>query len=263
MSLCWIASYPKSGNTWLRFFLYAYFRGEIKSSTKVENFIPDIHVMSGPEELHGKNLSFAKSHFMFSDDFASLVPDSKVIYIFRHPKSVLLSNINYFKIRGDKSIDDKSFVEQFIANKGVKLWLENRMGTWSEHVESWLCQRSMPIFVIQYEELKLSSEKIFSRVIGFIGKEPVSKKLKRAIHLSSFTSMRALEKKEKRKNIFNSVFSGTNESTQKGLWFMQSGEAGATLEHIDPALDHQFDEAFAPYVQKINELKSRLIAHTS
>lgn len=255
MSFCWIASYPKSGNTWLRFLLYSYFRGEAKKSGDVEKFIPDIHAMTSPEDLYSNKPLFTKTHFKFSEEFASLMPDAKAIYIYRNPKNVLLSNLNYFKIRGNELVDDRSFIHEFIENKGVKLWIDSYMGSWPEHLESWTTQKTMPVLVLEYEELKTTPDKTFSDVLNFIGKTPTKEKIKRAIYLSSFERMQTLERKEKHKDIFNSVFSGTDQASKKGLWFMNSGKSTASLKQISPELDKHFDDVFEPYIKQFSELK--------
>ena len=46
MSIIWLASYPKSGNTWLRFLLYNYLFGEVRRSGDIARRIPDIHTLT-------------------------------------------------------------------------------------------------------------------------------------------------------------------------------------------------------------------------
>lgn len=43
MKIIWLASYPRPGNTFLRFLLYHYFFGKLESSTELESKIPDLH----------------------------------------------------------------------------------------------------------------------------------------------------------------------------------------------------------------------------
>ena len=55
-AVTWLASYPKSGNTWLRFLLYSYYYGSVTVSAQVAERIPDIHALEADalqERLNG------------------------------------------------------------------------------------------------------------------------------------------------------------------------------------------------------------------
>jgi len=59
LQITWLAFYPKSGNTWMRFLLYSYFYGNIDDSHEVGLRIPDIHALPGQriaQGAHGSHL---------------------------------------------------------------------------------------------------------------------------------------------------------------------------------------------------------------
>ena len=62
MEIVWLASYPKSGNTWLRFLLYCYLFGAPRDSAQILRKLPDIHV-SG-YELSGAGRVYCKTHLL-------------------------------------------------------------------------------------------------------------------------------------------------------------------------------------------------------
>ena len=62
--ILWIASYPKSGNTWIRFLIASLFSGSIERSIEVEHLIPDIHVGINDTHLRDDRKTFVKTHWM-------------------------------------------------------------------------------------------------------------------------------------------------------------------------------------------------------
>ena len=248
MKLIWIASYPKSGNTWLRFFLYSYYYGIPMNSRDINKKIPDIHTPNKLDENLEKRV-FSKTHFLNSNQHPHFANTLGSIYIIRHPKDVLLSNLNYFRLTGHTQIDQVEFARSFIKHKGLPIWQQAGMGSWPEHVASWKNNSQMPQFFIKYEELKSDPEKYFFDIINFLDNDVDSKKLDQALLRSSFENMRRIENNEKKKNKFGEVFWGNTQTAKQGIRFLNKGGVNQKLKHIDPALDEEFDKAFE------NELK--------
>lgn len=96
-----ISSYPKCGNTWMRYIISTYF------SVNVHTGIPDVHQQNRKTKelieyikVNNTNVGFYKSHVT---DSPQMNPD-KIICIYRHPLDVFLSNLNYFYITGRKDM---------------------------------------------------------------------------------------------------------------------------------------------------------------
>lgn len=92
-----IASYPKCGNTWLRYILAQAF------SVDPNQDIPDVHQMKDMTfesirkiNLECGNFGFYKSHILDNPSIAT----EKIILIYRHPLDVFFSSLNYFKLHG-------------------------------------------------------------------------------------------------------------------------------------------------------------------
>ncbi len=136
MNIVWLASYPKSGNTWLRFFLYAYLYGEIENSNDIARRIPDIHKIRDLD-LNADGTVFMKTHGFCGSHHRYIKNTIGAIYIVRHPRDVLLSSLNYCRMEDDSGFSDKEFADEFIENLGVLKWKKVGMGAWVENVNSW------------------------------------------------------------------------------------------------------------------------------
>ncbi|MDT8388780.1 MAG: sulfotransferase domain-containing protein [Thiogranum sp.] len=255
MDIVWLSSYPKSGNTWLRFFLYAYYYGVPKRSNDVSKRIPDLHKKN---ELNTalENRTFVKTHFMYSDTHPFISHTDKVIYVLRHPKDVLLSNYNYFRLGGFPYAEHE-FARQFIAHHGVPYWKRIGIGSWVEHVQSWLDHNPYPCLALCFEDMKKDAAAEFRKVVLFLDGAVDEARLKQAVYQCSFGQMRKLEDKEvkKAKNIkqeeYSQVFHGDQYSVEKGYRFINKGAINQKLSHLSTTLDADFDAAFGVRLREL------------
>ena len=142
MGLIWLAAYPKSGMTWLRFLLANYMNDNMQSSMEVFNDVPDIHALlienrklSGSGmEARSSSIMPCSTHFLYTENHPYYENTSGFIYLMRHPKDVLLSNLNYAKLSSSHGqINEKEFALDFIENRGMKHWVLKGFGTWENH----------------------------------------------------------------------------------------------------------------------------------
>lgn len=243
--IIWLASYPKSGNTWLRFLLYNYLYGEVRKTDDVAKKIPDIHVHGTVLHAQKPEPIFCKTHLMLSDRHPNLSETTGYIYVLRHPRDVMLSNLNYFKMISDAgSFSEQQFARKFIANMGVRMWIDKGMGTWQEHASSWLLSPRYPHITLRYESMLQDPHANLRNVLEFL-KIPVDKnRLNHAIHLSSFDKMRALEEAEMKRGESGVVFSGGRKTKEHGLRFMNKGKVGYDLRQLGEDVQQEFNEKF-------------------
>ena len=229
----WIASYPKSGNTWLRILLASYFYTkdgifDEKVLKKIDQFpqkkffdsfnfdqkIPTDTIkfwIKAQEKINqDKKVKFFKTHNAFGKlnnfDFTNIENSIGCVYIVRDPRNVITSLKNFYEMN-----DDQAF--KWITNKNQYIYDVHKFETigysnfqfissWDTNFESWKIQKQIPIKVIKYEDLLNETYTVFYDVINFINKtinseEKIFKnKIKNAVNSSLFSKLKEKEKKE-------------------------------------------------------------------
>jgi Sulfotransferase domain len=246
VGITWLASFPKSGNTWVRFLLYAYLFGDISTSGDINRRIPAIH--RDPKVTPGGDKTlFVKTHFVLSDKHPQLGLTDRAVYILRHPKDILLSGLNYHRMTGafpDKATDEH-YAKVFISRGSDPLWLGQGFGTWDEHATSWTTTERFPVHVTTYEKLKTDTGGELAKILAFVGQEPDDERVAAAVRASEFDKLRALEVREKTKGEKDKLFPGAVKRSKAPRFFMNKGKSGQSLEKIAPGLDAIFDKRFA------------------
>lgn len=247
--IVWLASYPKSGNTWLRFLLYHYLYGEVTDSDDVERRIPDLHE-TGAEGLKsdGDGPLLCKTHLALTPKHPLLDRTRGFVYILRHPRDVLLSNLNYFRmiVPKEEQLPDAELARQFIQHMGFPVWRNMGMGTWTDHLATWLGGAPrLPHVILRYEAMKADPAPHLERVVRFLGHKPDPERVAQAVEASSFERMRGLEAKERGAGKRRPVFSITDNSLKTDRRFMHKGDSRQTLAHLGADIEAAFDARFA------------------
>lgn len=249
--ICWLASYPKSGNTWVRFLLHQYFFGRAERSEEIAETIPDVHVTGRkPEGSPIAGWIAMKTHHRLSTKMPMADRTGCAIYIARHPRDVILSSLNYMKLIAPpeiaRSIEPEGYVRNFIRLGGDPLFIQFGFGSILEHAGSWMSSPSLMRLVVRYEDLKRRPETELTRMLHFLGHEADPERTRRAVEDSSFKRLRDLEVAEKSDRRPGVVFAGApaRETGEKRL-FMNAATSGASLDAIAPGLDALADERFA------------------
>ena len=248
MKVVWLASYPKSGNTWVRFLLHHYLYGEPGNSLELNRRIPDLHRPAGRIDTSAERL-LVKTHFPLSDALPYLSITDRAIHIQRHPKDVLLSGMNYAKLESDRPPDAVAYARAFIEAGGDPSWIEMGFGTWASHTESWRTTDRFPVHTVRYEALRADAAREFRSMLEFLGETIDEDRIARAVELSDFARMQAIERKEKARGA-DSLFRGGRESLKRGTLFMNKGATGQSLAPIDPGVDEAFDSVFADTIAR-------------
>jgi hypothetical protein len=254
MGMVWLASYPKSGNTWVRFLLANYFGGPVRHSAQVETLIPDLEKIEDPTPLIRQPGRFlVKTHTLF-DLQRCREHTERAVYIVRHPKDVLLSNLNYRHLISPPTSQpvDERYIRDFIALGGDRHWLSLGFGSLRQHVESWLDRFTHPGLLVRYEDLKANPAAILGDILAFLGQPADPDRVAAAVAHSSFDQMRAMEIRERAAPGTYSVFAGAPlAGSARPRYFMNQGASRRSLAHIDPDLDREFDRAFAPLLERL------------
>lgn len=264
--IIWLASYPKSGNTWLRFMLLNLLMGKQSSTENMDKFIPDIHVLM-PHYAYPPRLNIPpgstvlmKTHFMLWPEMPFINLTAGFIYIVRNPLDVVASAVNYefLKKPVPENPDERrqrrdQYVRDFITHGAVPGWIEARWGSWDQNVRSYAIDKPpFPGLVLRYEDMVREPLAQFMRVTAFLGIQCEPQRLQEAVEASSFDNMKAIEDREVREGK-TGFFS--RESSPAGLdaghRFMSRGKPGGSELVLTAAERVQLLERFGPTMEQI------------
>lgn len=189
----WLVSYPKSGNTWLRFVAFHLTHGRLpRDSVELDRFIN-----SALPPRDGE--TFKKSHAASGALAPSLGAHDRVIYIVRHPLDVFQSALNYAWLNGEVAESDLSdWMARYAARGGHPPWerAPYSAGTWADNVRSWRDHSAHPVLWISYEESLHDLEAVARRVAGFIGALSDDDSIAACVNDTSFAALRSFEQRE-------------------------------------------------------------------
>ncbi len=266
LRVIWLASYPKSGNTWIRFFLINLLYGKQKSTERFEELLPDLHNTKNLGELLRNAIPIAKTHLLLTEEHPLFARTAGYIYVMRNPIDVMTSNFNYRLltqtdhsrwIKGE-DIDAlrSKYFDQFIEHCGDQAWVRFGMGNWAQHVMSWLDQRyGLPGIVVKYEDLVRDSRTEFERVCKFLHVEANAVDFDTAIASSSFSELRKLEEREIEQKRSGFFYRRSYETSHElGYRFMNRG-ANSSANETPTSLRIRFASSdFAPLMKRFGYL---------
>ena len=228
----WIASYPKSGNTWLRTLISAYYYS--KDGIFDQSILKNIGMY--PERRHfvgfdynqenvadttklwiksqekinaDKKIRFFKTHNVFGKvngyDFTNKQNSAGCVYIVRDPRNVITSLRNHYELDYETSLkwmtDPNKFIYDVERAEQYGYSDFQFISSWNMNYKSWKVQKKIPIKIIQYEDLLKETYVVFKDIIEFINKslnikeEVNSDKLKNSVNSTYFDKLKSDEKK--------------------------------------------------------------------
>lgn len=229
-NIVWLASYPKSGNTWFRAFLYTLLTGaaadinrlsEICSNFAYKGFFRQMTDLSPdhfydseikcllPEvytqyALNKADISYFKIHDAFTFNLLGepIVPEQVTrgaIYLIRNPFDVSISLARHYNLSIDESIEMMNNHHYVIAeqknNLNVKTQFQQLLRSWRLHVESWTRFPDFPVAVVRYEDLLAKPFETFSTTLRFLDLKFTEEQINQAIEASSFLKLKEQEQK--------------------------------------------------------------------
>ncbi|MCW8844191.1 MAG: sulfotransferase domain-containing protein [Gammaproteobacteria bacterium] len=274
-NILWLASYPKSGNTWVRAFLANliadgsdplplaelsnYCRDEAvpelftalagQPSTELDAaqlcaLRPRVHARIAASQpgtvlvkTHNMNGSF-EGHALHNPEVSA-----GAVYVVRNPLDVALSMTHHFGLSVDEAIDRLASEE--LATGNDELFVAQILGSWSMHVASWTAMADPAILTVRYEDMLEKPGKTFGKIAGLVGLGDNRKRIERAIAHSSFQSLSKLERRD-----------GFSEASNKTTRFFRQGRANQWREALDRdqvariVADHREQMARFKYIPK-------------
>jgi Sulfotransferase domain len=255
-NVVWIASYPKSGNTWVRFLVCNLAFGLQDSAAALNRLAPDIHELSVAPEPPNAPI-FLKTHFRFAPTVPLSQYTAGALYVVRNPADVMLSNFHYSRRSGAAGSDQgailQEYVDRYLAVRGDPQWVGVGMGTWEEHVRSWLgTQHAFPVLAIRYEDLLADPTQGAQRICAFLGLQRTVQEVEAAVAGASFRRMKEIEEADilaRNLGIFYKPY--LEQSIGTGLRFMRSGTAGEAARVLAPEQRQRAAGVFGPLMREL------------
>jgi hypothetical protein len=184
----YLASFPRSGNTWVRFLIANVYNNLKRDCPEVDFFnvhdiVPELKKSGMSGEPRFRDLPrVIKTHAPFREPFA------RAIYLVRNPYDVLFSYWNFLNAnRGlDLSLADTARHETY----GISALVE--------HVDSYV-RRCPSLLILTYESLLDRTGYELERICDFIGVAVDAETVEEAVRNSTFETMRDIETRKGRK----------------------------------------------------------------
>ena len=241
----WLASYPKSGNTWLRIFMENLFRNTAEPAS-----ITDLTVVRYADTVHGLyreargrsatelsdaeihrlrgsvqrrlasqgETSFVKTHNMLARHrgLPLIYPQYTVgaAYLVRNPFDMVVSYAHHYGIGIDDAID--AITSPFNHVETSEQSVFQILGTWSQHVQSWTSSAPFRPLVLRYEDLVNRPVRTFEKFVAALGLPRNPERLCRAVRHSGFATVAAQERER-----------GFRERSRPDQVFFRSGSVGS------------------------------------
>ena len=227
--IIWIASYPKSGNTWVRSFVTAYYFCEngifdidklilIQDYPNKQFFEETVkkgeihkHWDSSQKNIcNEKKVKFLKTHnsliTAFGNDFTKPEYSLGVIHVIRDPRNIITSLKNHYDFetyeRALKFMQDENKVLEDYPH--LKNYAKtNIINSWRINYQSWIFNKNFRRLTIRYEDMIENPQQTFEKLVVFINtlmrfKDKVDpKKLSNAIETTNFKSLQDIENQGK------------------------------------------------------------------
>ena len=274
--IIWLASYPKSGNTWLRSFLVNYLNKrtsnfdlnlveQIQKFPNLEFFNEfNVNFNKFPEIVKNwinmqelinlkKEFTYLKTHNAMCTinnyPFTNKLNTIGFIYLVRDPRDVVISYSHHINESIEYTFNimkQNSFAEATHQGNSIKGTYEVMMGSWAEHYNSWKNYSSVKKIIIKYEDLILNTYETFFKIINYLNKinglSIDGEMIKKSIDNTSFKNLQNLEKKF-----------GFKEKKKEGVFF-RKGKSGNWKNELDKKIAFQIEQAFEEEMKELNYL---------
>lgn len=274
--IIWLASYPKSGNTWMRAFLANYLSDPDRplrindlpqhgfGDSQVKHFealagkpYADLSVAEAMElrarvqDWFLTNRAedvFVKTHSMIAlvKGQPLISPKATVgaVYVVRNPLDVAASFAHHFQIPAGRAVE-------ILCDRAARLpasetTIDQYIGSWSRNVRTWLDADGLVLHVARFEDMLRRSVETFGEVVRFLNLPFADDRLERAVRFTSFDELRRQESQCR-----------FVEGHEDGRKFFREGRIGSWRDCLSTAERDRIIEVHGPLMRHFGYLDEK------
>ena len=240
----WLASFPKSGSTWLRFLLHHLFYGPPARSALLDVGLPSLHGDKESPEAAVARGGVVLTHKAADAHHARWPEGAGFIHLVRHPVDVVMSDTRFFvmtqldgylrsqgrrpdQVRtGDVRALANLFLTSVLQGQATPQRRELGVGTWGQHTESWL-SRPGPGVRLRYEDLRRDPKVALRGLLNALHLPIPDARIDQAIAWCDVANMRKLQEREIREQVPGRFYDPAHAAGYKaGLRFVGPARVG-------------------------------------
>tara|TARA_B100001121_G_scaffold251236_1_gene227410 strand:+ start:246 stop:1082 length:837 start_codon:yes stop_codon:yes gene_type:complete len=267
--IIWIASYPKSGNTWLRSIITSLLyttdgifdfklikkikqfptRNQFQEFTKNFNDINEISkfwLLAQDKINLTEEIKFFKTHNLNcavnKNSFTNKSHTLGTIYVVRDPRNLVNSIKNHYNKGNDEEAKNFLISKKILSRvpKDNEADIATLLGSWSDHYNFWT-KKNSNLLLIKYEDLILDTKKELERIIIYLKKfmtvEINPEKIKNILNTTSFDHLKDLENK----GLFNE---NVYDSKKNKIRFFNKGPSNDWTKVLDKKIQDDIEKIF-------------------
>lgn len=269
LMIIWIASYPKSGNTWLRSIITSLLyttdgifdfklikkikqfptRNQFQEFTRNFNDINEISkfwLLAQDKINLTEEIKFFKTHNLNcavnKNSFTNKSHTLGTIYVVRDPRNLVNSIKNHYNKGNDEEAKNFLISKKILSRvpKDNEADIATLLGSWSDHYNFWT-KRNSNLLLIKYEDLILDTKKELERIIIYLKKfmtvEINPEKIKNILSTTSFDHLKNLENK----GLFNE---NVYDSKKNKIRFFNKGPSNDWTKVLDKKIQDDIEKIF-------------------
>ena len=273
--IVWLASFPKSGNTWFRIFLanlaagrdepvdindlderggIASSRHEFEAATLLDSgLLPHADIDRLRPRIYeriaveAKTQRWIKVHDAYTltdggEPMLGLGAARAAIYLARDPRDVATSLAHHNSTSVDAAIELMNRPDGALCRgrDAQPPQLRQQLLGWSGHASSWLEQTDLRVHLLRYEDLRADPHRAFAAALAFAERPARDADIARAIRHADFAELQRQERER-----------GFTERTSRSAPFFRAGQVGGWRGELTPGQVARIEAAHAPMMTRL------------